>query len=131
MNDEIIIIHLLMYLQNMIDSGQHKLFYNDLMHDEKVIDIINAITNLQEENEKYKKIFEGKERFSKIMPEDIDFIILSKSDYDRQEKDIQLELIDYKSRVNKAIEYIYQLKQNAPDEEMLDKIINILNGGDE
>lgn len=53
MNDETI-IHLLMYLQNMIDSGQHKLFYNDLMHDEKVIDIINAITNLQQEKEDYK-----------------------------------------------------------------------------
>lgn len=34
---------------------------NDLMHDEKVIDIINAITNLQYENEKLNNIIYGLE----------------------------------------------------------------------
>lgn len=34
------------YLQLKIESGEHKIFYNDLMHDEKTIDCINAIETL-------------------------------------------------------------------------------------
>ena len=58
MNDEIkkILEHLKEYLQSKIDNNEHKIFYNDLMCDEKTIDCINAIdnvlnhiTNLQEE----------------------------------------------------------------------------------
>lgn len=57
MNDEIkeILKHLTDYLQMLIDSGTHKIFYNDDMYDEKTIDCINAIndtldyiTNLQQ-----------------------------------------------------------------------------------
>lgn len=76
------------------------------INDRKARLLLNYITNLQEENERYKRIFEGKERFSKIMSDDIDFIIMSKADYDRQLDDIELELIDYRSRNEKAIEYI-------------------------
>lgn len=31
-------------------------------------------------------------------------------------------------RINKAIEYILELKQNAPDEKALDKLLKILKG---
>lgn len=61
---------------------------------------------LQEENERYKKIFEGKEIFSKIMPDDIDFIVMSKTDYDRQVDDIELVALELRSRIDNAIEYI-------------------------
>ena len=40
-----ILEHLIEYLQQKIDSGEHKIFYNDLMYDEKTIDCINAINN--------------------------------------------------------------------------------------
>lgn len=117
MNDEII-IHLLMYLQNMIDSGQHKLFYNDLMHDEKVIDIINAITNLQEENEDLKDRLKVMEHFKNSLLE---------------------ENKDYKSRCEKAIEYIKGFENKFKgyavflDKRFLDleELLSILNGGDE
>lgn len=68
--------------------------------------LADYIINLQEENERYKKIFEGKERFSKIMPDDMDFIIMTKADYDRQVDDIELTAIGLKLRIDKAIEYI-------------------------
>ena len=45
-----ILEHLVEYLQQKIDSGEHKIFYNDLMWDEKTIDCINAINNTLEEN---------------------------------------------------------------------------------
>ena len=75
--------------------------------DERLLDYI---TNLQEENERYKKIFEGKERFSKIMPDDMDFIILSKADYDRQQEDIELTAIKMKQRIDKALKFIKKQK---------------------
>lgn len=36
------------YLQLKIDSGEHKIFYNNLMYNEKTIDCINAIETLVE-----------------------------------------------------------------------------------
>lgn len=38
--------HLLEYLQLKIDDGVHKIQYNELLHDEKTIDCLNAIENL-------------------------------------------------------------------------------------
>ena len=64
------------------------------------------IKDLQQENERLKEALNCKEYFSSTMPEDTEFVILTKNNYDRQQKDIQLELIDYKFRCEKAIEYI-------------------------
>ena len=104
--------------------------------------ILDYITNLQEENDRLKVKLNCKEYFSSTMPENTEFVILTKENYDRQQKDIELELIDYKSRNEKAIEYI---KQNSKcggsfiDDkfviEYIDEIfngmelLNILNGG--
>lgn len=41
-----ILQNLIDYLQLKIDNGQHKIIYNDLMYDEKVIDCIYAIQDL-------------------------------------------------------------------------------------
>ena len=47
MEEEIKILkNLIEYLQFKIDSGEHKIIYNDLMYDEKTIDCINSIENL-------------------------------------------------------------------------------------
>lgn len=80
----------------------------------------------KQENERYKKIFKAKERFSKIMPENTEFIILSKADYDRQQEDIELNAIELKSRIDKTIEYIEDngiLDLNGYD------LLNILTSG--
>ena len=45
------------------------------------------ITNLQQENEKLKKQLNCKEVYSKYMPENIEFIVMGKADYGRQELD--------------------------------------------
>lgn len=44
------------YMQDNINKGFHKFIYNDLGYDEKCIDIINAISNLIEENKELKHI---------------------------------------------------------------------------
>lgn len=57
MNDENrkILEHLVEYLQDKINTGYHKIFYNDDMYDEKTIDCINAINDTLEENERLNK----------------------------------------------------------------------------
>lgn len=46
-NEDIKIVeHLLEYLQLKIDDGVHKIQYNELLHDEKTIDCLNATENL-------------------------------------------------------------------------------------
>lgn len=135
--------------------------------EQKAKELINYITNLQEENEELKaelqeeidsttwwhnryKALEQvnkklkvklncKECFSSTLPENTEFVILTKENYDRQQKDIELELIDYKQRNEKAIEYIkdnglYEDKYNKFNDDLnyneLNKLLNILNGDD-
>ena len=45
-----ILNHLIEYLQDKIDTGYHKIFYNDLMYDEKTVDCINAINDTIKED---------------------------------------------------------------------------------
>lgn len=98
---------------------------------------LNEQDRLQNENERLKKALNCKEYFSSTMPEDTEFVILTKANYDRQQKDIQLELIDYKSRCEKAIELL-ELKQlrylNEDDYRIctldLQEVKDILQNGD-
>lgn len=50
-----ILEHLVEYLQDKLDTGYHKIFYNDDMYDEKTIDCINAINDTLEENKRLNK----------------------------------------------------------------------------
>lgn len=101
------------------------------MQDE-IKQLLDYVTNLQEENENLKKQLNCKEIYSNYMPKDTEFIIMSKADYERQE-------LDYKSRIDKAIEYIWSTKYEygdlEEDNEDFDidvyELLNILNGGDE
>ena len=54
-----ILEHLVEYLQDKIDTGYHKIFYNDDMYDEKTIDCINAINDTLEENKRLNNIIKG------------------------------------------------------------------------
>lgn len=51
-----ILNHLIEYLQDKIDTGYHKIFYNDLMYDEKTVDCINAINDIIKENVRLNNI---------------------------------------------------------------------------
>jgi regulator of replication initiation timing len=97
--------------------------------------ILSENAELQQENERLKEELNCKEYFSSTMPEDTEFVILTKNNYDRQQKDIQLELIDYKSRCEKAIEYIQnnmQYDDNIDDNWiMTNDLLNILQNRSE
>ena len=53
-----IIENLKKYLQLLIDEGNHKIFYNDLGHDEKVVDCIQAIENILNRLEQDERVIE-------------------------------------------------------------------------
>ena len=56
-----------------------------------------------------------KERLTKLMPPDTEFIILSKSDYERQEKDIEEIALELQDKIDKAIEYINNLRDESAE----------------
>lgn len=96
--------------------------------------LLDYITNLQEENKSLKEQLNCKEYFSSTMPEGTEFVILTKANYDRQQKDIELELIDYKSRCEKAIEYVDMIRRSCMANTLnegvmnMDILLNILEG---
>lgn len=107
--------------------------------------LLNYITNLQKENQSLKEKLNCKEYFSSTMPENTEFVILTKENYDRQQKDLALENITLKSRNEKAVEYIKNIDyfdgeisddiENIPFKYAMDtdidELLNILQGGDE
>ena len=50
-----ILKNLIEYLQLKIDSGEHKIIYNNLMCDEKIVDCINSIENIITTNKLLKR----------------------------------------------------------------------------
>ncbi len=52
-DDVRILFNLKCYLESLLASGQDKIYYNDLLYDEKTIDCINAIEDLLKERKKY------------------------------------------------------------------------------
>lgn len=101
----------------------------------------NRFRAVERENKRLKGELNCKEYFSSIMSEDTEFVILTKNNYDRQQKDIELELIDYKSRLEKAnnqLKIIMQIIKEQPtrnieDDEWLENrligVTNILQNG--
>lgn len=51
-----ILFHLKEYLNLLIEQGTHKIFYDTLFNDEKVIDCINALNNLIDESSNKNQI---------------------------------------------------------------------------
>lgn len=112
-----------------------KLYFD--LEEEDYIKIKDYITNLQQENQKLKEKLNCKEYFSSTMPEDTEFVILTKNNYDRQQKDIQLELIDYKSRVEKTTEKLSFIDEALENDTLnvplciakINSALNILQNG--
>lgn len=98
-------------------------------------DLENYITNLQKENQSLKEKLNCKEYFSSTMPENTEFVILTKENYDKQQKDLALENIILKSRNEKAVELIKKalIESDITGNGILDlsNLLNILEDGDE
>ncbi len=128
-----------------IKSKYEDYYVQDIVSGNDLKLLLDYITNLQKENEKLKEKLHCKEYFSSTMPENTEFVILTKENYERQQKDIELELIDYKLRCEKAIEYNIGIIKDTkgfyrPTEDIIysgdtlidiaEQNINILQGSD-
>ena len=63
---------------------------------------------LEKENQQLKEKLNCKEYFSSTMPEDTEFVILTKNDYDRQQKDLALENIQLKKQKDDVVDFIHK-----------------------
>ena len=102
--------------------------YVDLLDGILITNMLVDYNDLKDKNKRLKEKLNCKEYFSSTMPENTEFVILTKENYDRQQKDIELELIDYKSRNEKAIEYIKQLEHSDWITFGRKILLDILNG---
>jgi hypothetical protein len=105
-----------------------------------------------EKNKELEQMLNCKKYFSETLPENTKFVILTKSNYDRMQKDLQKENIILQDKINKAIEFIEKnedidynptLDGSEDDSynilprslclfnEDLDRLVDILKGEDE
>lgn len=73
---------------------------------------------------------EAIKKYKNFLPDDVEAIMLTRDDYDRQLGQLQFENIILKDRIDKAIEYI---KENADDNCSLnfaEELLDILKGSD-
>jgi len=66
---------------------------------------------LEKENRQLKEKLNCKEYFSSTMPEDTEFVILTKNDYDRQQKDLALENIQLKKQKDDVVKFVNEYIQ--------------------
>lgn len=68
--------------------------------------LLDDYVKLQKENQQLKEKLNCKEYFSSTMPEDTEFVILTKNNYDRQQKDLALENIQLKKQKDDVVEFL-------------------------
>ena len=85
-------------LQKKAELGEH---YKHLYSEVK-----KQKDELEKENRQLKEKLNCKEYFSSTMPEGTEFVILTKNNYDRQQKDLVLENIQLKKQKDDVVEYI-------------------------
>ena len=107
---------LLEYLQNKIDSGEHKIFFNDLGWEVKTIDCINAINEQQEEIERLNYSLEQANKEIKNLEKHRDILI----------KEYDDKLKKYDAIIREAIDYVEHISNVDIDWHEQDRIINIL-----
>lgn len=82
-----ILNNLIAYLNLLIKKGQHKIFYNNLLWDEKTVDCINAIENVLAERK------QDKERIKELEENNKKYIVkLTDEEYRRVIKNAQKDI---------------------------------------
>lgn len=127
-----ILEHLKEYLQLKIDSGYHKIFYNDLGHDEKTVDCIYALENLikgykekEEENKVLSEAYigaikESKKWFDIVHDSTTKQNTFVKLDYEIGKRDAEI------NKLNKVID---EMAEHIVNSAVVDDTVCCLNVG--
>lgn len=123
------------YTAFLLDDGDDTPF--KLLTKEETKSLLDYITNLQEENERLKEDMKIKDDIISITyNKDTKEYILDRKNYYKINKRLN-ERLDYKSRVEKAVEYMKLIEMDKTDKYIpirdyneYKKLLNILNGGE-
>ena len=69
----------------------------------QIFDIVEELEKERKKNKELEKQLNCKKEFTKYLPKDTEFIILTKPDYDRQQEELQDKVIELQERIDKAI----------------------------
>ena len=118
-DDAKILFNLKCYLESLLASGQDKIFYNDLLNDEKTIDCINAIEDLLKERKKYTILLTDKE-YRKVIENAQKNIAEQK---DKRIQELEKENADLKKYNKTVSDRIVEYKKNSiPTQVVIDEI---------
>jgi chromosome segregation ATPase len=80
----------------------------------QIFDIVEELEKERKKNKELEKQLNCKKEFTKYLPKDTEFIILTKPDYDRQQEELQDKVFELEEKIDKALEYINELS-NKPN----------------
>ena len=96
--------------------------------------IFNLAEELEKERKKNKeleKYLKCKKEYTKYLPEDVEFVLLTKPDYDRHQEELQDKVFELQERIDKATKELINIDGNLAYGKTSDRIcyvIDILEG---
>ena len=120
----------------------------------RVFNLAEELEKERKKNKELEKQLNCKKEYTKYLPEDVEFIILTKPDYDRQQEELQDKVFELEKEINRltaesthyeskyyneakkvdsAINYCEEncYTYAGIDEEGIDKLLDILKGSDD
>ena len=98
----------------------------------KVFNLAEELKKKRKKNKELEKQLNCKKEFTKYLPKDTEFIILTKPDYDRQQEELQDKVFELEERIDSAINYIEKYKtEDYCDGMSAKQLLDILRGNNE
>jgi hypothetical protein len=104
----------------------------------RVFNLAEELEKERKKNKELEKQLKCKKEYTKYLPEDTEFIILTKPDYDRQQEELQDKVFELQERIDKAVLYIIHenfkrtiligVGTKKYTRNILDNVLNILKG---
>lgn len=97
----------------------------------QIFDIVEELEKERKKNKELEKQLKCKKEYTKYLPEDVEFVLLTRPDYDRHQEELQDKVFELQERIDKAIQTIEKNENKAPVEVILNDIgeaLNILKG---
>ena len=103
----------------------------------KVFNLAEELEKERKKNKELEKQLNCKKEYTKYLPEDVELIILTKPDYDRQQEELLDKVFELQDRIDSAINYIEQFKDPYIENEYdlrdrdITMLLNILGDNNE
>ena len=78
----------------------------------KIFNLAEELEKERQKNKELEKQLNCKKEFTKYLPKDTEFIILTKPDYDRQQEELQDKVFELQYRIDKIKKYIEETRES-------------------